>query len=194
MPPLNSIEIPNSREQQPESIEILITTRENIRSRREDYPFDIDDLNSTAEEVDYNPESDYTISPIDDKNKFTDGLANCTSLVVVGNERDTGRNISFQTHQSDPPAENMFYKELARILDEIKSRSSEGTVSVVITGGSAAHPVREKAYKVTTSLIAKTVREKIGIEPHFAVEPKVDAKNDELVYCDTQNRKIFIIR
>jgi hypothetical protein len=177
-------------------IEVHMATFDSIRNSSNEFPFNIDDLRSSAEEVDFNPQTDHIISPVNDKNKFTTGLANCTSVVVMGIEKGTGNNISFETHQSDPPSDDThpFLVELTKNLDEIKGHCVEGTVDAVIAGGSAAHPVREEAYKKTIAMLDRTIRATLGFEPLVAVGPKIDVTNDELVYCDTQNRAIYVIR
>ena len=43
----------------------------------------------------------YVISEISEKKKFTENMTACTSLVMSGIDKKTGKNISFITHQ--PP-------------------------------------------------------------------------------------------
>src|SRR3989344_1434835 len=43
----------------------------------------------------------YVISTIDKQDKFSDGFRNCTGLLVAGQDKNTGENISFLSHE-DP--------------------------------------------------------------------------------------------
>lgn len=88
-----------------------------------------------------NKDGTYLISPIDGKNKYSKDFLDCLSVCVVGKEIETGKNISFISHQN-PEAlfENRdirerFEKDLKNRIREIVNRCGEGTIDVVILGG-----------------------------------------------------------
>lgn len=152
-------------------------------------------LEKQAEEVDYDPKTDYTISPIDARPKFTRGLANCTSLVVAGIDSETGKNISFLTHQDDLGSHNddTFLKELKTKLEEMRKRCIKESVDAVLVGGSFAHRIREQKYVGTVRTIANLMQQEIGFNPYVAVGPKLGASDDN-VYYDTQEKKLYVYR
>lgn len=68
------------------------------------------------------------ISHTNSRNKYSNKYYNCTGLVVIGRDRETGENISFLTHQ-DPlyflvtEQKEKFIVAISDILLELKERS-----------------------------------------------------------------------
>jgi hypothetical protein len=83
----------------------------------------------------------YVISKVDSKNKFSERFLNCTSVVAIGKDKNTGENISFMSHQNpnqflkDNSVSKSFKSHLNESLDYILEKSEEGTVDVVLLGG-----------------------------------------------------------
>ena len=83
----------------------------------------------------------YKISAIDERSKYTDKLRDCTSVIAVGVNKSTGKNISFISHQ-DPEnilknkdVQNKFIQDLNTRLDEFVSLCDSETVDINILGG-----------------------------------------------------------
>ena len=92
----------------------------------------------------------YVISPCDSQNKYSDSYLNCTGVVVSGVDKETGKNISFMSHQNpewfldgigktsgNSINTNVvkFKQDLAKNINELKNRCISGTVDAVIFGG-----------------------------------------------------------
>ncbi len=54
-------------------------------------------------------EDTYAFSVIDERDKFSESLCDCTGLVVAGMDKPTGKNISFLSHQD--PKQFLFQKK-----------------------------------------------------------------------------------
>ena len=95
----------------------------------------------------------YAISTVDSRDKFSRGYDYCTGLIVAGLDKNTQENISFISHQTSKSIfearleeikfketgvkeKNMnFFKNLEESLEEIKNKSAEKTIDIVIIGG-----------------------------------------------------------
>ncbi|MFZ3012003.1 MAG: hypothetical protein WA060_03370 [Minisyncoccia bacterium] len=163
----------------------------------------------------------YVISAIDDKDKFTEGLNRCTSLIVSGLDKETKKNISFLTHQ--PPGMISFMKEyvfadeakkeqVRRIypfLDDLKTqllkmkeKCESGTTDAVIVGGSLGKltPVelteqRKKMndYLLSVEILKENVKQVLGFNPREVNGPKRDGGQDSLRF-DNEHRRLYFIR
>ena len=87
------------------------------------------------------PES-YLISPVDTRNWLSDHYFSCTGVVGIGRDAGTGKEISFLSHQ-DPnyfidggyEKPEKFAQALKNTLLELKVKSQENTVEVLLLGG-----------------------------------------------------------
>jgi len=139
----------------------------------------------------------YVISPIDGKPKFTKGLFDCTSLVVVGRENGTEKELSFLTHQ-DPKhilskQKDKFETDLKKTLNDFKERCLLGSIDVVIAGGKLLDN-RPGNYEGSLEILSSVVQETFGFEPLAICGPKEPQSGTDDVYFDTKNRRLFIIR
>ena len=86
-------------------------------------------------------EKTYVISLCNNKNKYSDKYLNCTGLILVGEDKETGENISFLSHQNpefflkNETIKINFNKDLNENLDNIINRCTPGTIDAVILGG-----------------------------------------------------------
>lgn len=163
----------------------------------------------------------YVISAIDDKDKFTEGLNRCTSLVVSGIDKDTKKNISFLTHQ--PPAMISFMKEyvfadearreqtkkMYPFLDDLKTqllkmkeKCEEGTIDAVIVGGSNGKLTpkelteqRKKMndYLLSVEILKENVKQILDFSPREVNGPKKDGGQDKIRF-DNEHRRLYFIR
>jgi len=163
----------------------------------------------------------YVISAIDDKDKFTEGLNRCTSLVVSGTDKETKKNISFLTHQ--PPGMISFMKEyifadevkkertkeMYPFLDDLriqllkmKEKCEPGTIDAVIVGGSDGKltPVdlteqRKKMndYLLSVEILKEKVEQVLGFNPREVNGPKKDGGQDKVRF-DNEHRGLYFVR
>jgi len=161
----------------------------------EDVDFSTKTFEDSADDIEYDPGTDYVISLISERRKFTSGLANCTSLIVTGIEKATGNNVSFLTHQNDLSTHKTerFTDDLKVKLDAMKSTCVPGSIDAVIAGGMFGHPVRQKAYVDTIHRLSTEVEKILHFEPYVMAGPKLGV-GDEAVYYDTPLRKAYVVR
>jgi hypothetical protein len=161
----------------------------------------------------------YVISPIDDKDKISKAFRNCTGVAISGTDKETGKNISFLSHQ-DPgyflpskflpihPHSDRFAKDIGQQIAALKDRCIPGTIDAVIFGGNYAteedepwnknqsnKEFREKHIR-SIDLLASEISEILGFEPVVITGPKTnlyDGSEDD-VYYDNKNRRLYIVR
>lgn len=151
----------------------------------------------------------YVISPIDSLDKFSDSFLNCTGLVATGQDKETGEEISFLSHE-DPryflnnQNQDTFTDALNRRLHELKMRSTEGTIDAVIVGGNyftddssigdASKPYRED-YLASIKLLSKEVSKVLGFEPVVITGPKTSpGRSKDHIYYDNKERRLYVER
>ena len=143
----------------------------------------------------------YVISPVDEKLKFTEGLSICTSFVAVGREKESGKEISFITHQ-DPTRmlhedRESFQNHLKGQLLELKERCIEGSIDVAISGGDYFENDVWHDYERVVGLLESVTQENLGFSPLIICGPKEylgKEYNGDNVYFDTQKRRLFVMR
>lgn len=146
----------------------------------------------------------YVISPVSEKNLFSDKYLNCTGTVGIGRDKVSGKEIAFISHQ-DPDfflkkgteGREKFIADLKATLDDLVNRSEENTVEVVIFGGNddPSDDLSKKSvdYKESVDTLTEIIRDSIGREPTMLGEPNHgDGAIDVTVL--TQQRKIVIDR
>jgi len=143
----------------------------------------------------------YVISPIDSLNKFSTSFRNCIGLIVTGQDKETGENISFLSHQ-DPDSflgetREHFLADLKQQLSALKERSVSGTIDAVIVGGDYYGIQRQKEYVGSIGLVADEVQNLLGFEPVVMTGPKINwnrwiAEDD--VFYDNGHRRLYIRR
>lgn len=140
----------------------------------------------------------YVLSPINSFDKFSRGYCDCTGLVVAGKDQITHENISFISHQ-DPKEflvgkKELFLKDLGEHLEEIKKRSEEKTIDVVIVGGNYLNKDSyNENYIQSIKLLEQEILKKLGFYPIVVAGPKIASGSDTIFY-DNKNRRVFVGR
>ncbi len=152
-------------------------------------------------------EKTYVISPLDERKKFSLGLYPCTSLVVSGTDKVSGKNISFITHQ--PPwimmdhGQNHFKENLDKLLMEVSSRCQAGTLDAVIVGGNFEednpnNPAKSRSirdqYFFSVDFLNTEVKSMLGFEPVVVNGPSEQARRKDDIYFDTDERRLYLVR
>lgn len=148
------------------------------------------------------------ISPIDDRNKMSFEYANCIGVVAVGVDKETGKNISFQTHQnlrSFGQFKKSTIRDLVGSLNKLKSKCVEETIDIVIVGGCYTTKVIEMNgrtrrdtsgqddYAESINFISEQVKSVFGFEPVVLSGPKM-FNGTEKIFFDNENRRLYSIR
>ncbi len=158
-------------------------------------------------------ERTYAISEISDLNKFSVKYKNCTGVIVSGQDKATGKNISFFTHQ-DPlkvlpegDVRRQFLADLKWRLKEMENRCIPGTIDAVIFGGNYLDSDRaekeynlsdpkvefEKNYRDSIHLLLEHVSEVLGFQPTVIAGPKTTEESDDAIY-DNEHRRLYLRR
>lgn len=144
----------------------------------------------------------YVISPITEQNLFSDKYLNCTGTIGIGRDKISGKEISFLSHQ-DPEffvnkgqeETDNFKNSLKSTLDELVSRSEDGTIEVVLFGGNIDidDPTSKKSsdYIKSIEILNEIIHDTIGCDPVVLEGP-----NHSLGAIDvrvfTKERKVLI--
>jgi hypothetical protein len=148
----------------------------------------------------------YVISAIDSLDKISKSYMNCTGLIVTGQDRKTGEDVSFLSHQ-DPKyflknrdSINQFSTDLSQRIKELKDRCIEGTIDAAVFGGNyfqSSSFLRQnpyaKKYIESVKLIAGEVTRILGFEPAVITGPKLTEGSDDIFY-NNKERHLHIIR
>jgi hypothetical protein len=185
----------------------------------EDFITEFTVLNKGTENIDWNAskkeseekgilsagEYTYVISPLDEKDKRSYGLSNCTGVVVVGQDKkNTDKNLSFISHQywsklaklGPVPLLPSFLADLNTRLSEVKERCVSGTIDAVIVGGTYfTDSVYKKNYEDAIDVLSQNIKNAFGFEPVVITGPKInDEEKEEDILLDTKNRQLYIER
>lgn len=146
----------------------------------------------------------YVISTIDNKNKFSEGFYDCTSLIVSGLDRSTKKLVSFLSHQN--PNEFLFRKQinfkkhLEKILSEIKEKCEPNTIDAIIIGGNylpTQKPTKSsysaQKYLGSIKLLSKNTEKILGFKPVVINGPKLSSNSDSL-YFENDTRRLYFLR
>lgn len=151
----------------------------------------------------------------DSDDKFSEGIYDCTALVVAGTEKGTGRQISLMTHQD--PKEFLitgvqgFKDRLSTRLAEFKNKCEEGTVDAVLVGGQYAQKPYDagvaKAYQLADAtradlyvgqiqMLAEVVQGVLHFKPLVINGPKVKLGHfdDDRIYYKNKGRQLYFFR
>ncbi len=148
----------------------------------------------------------YLISPVDERDWFSDHYINCTAVVGVGRDAQSGKEISFLSHQDpryfvrgDDEMRGKFSQDLAETLKELKARSEEGTVEVSLLGGSynpnliKHEEYQHDDYKKSIEILREIVHQSLGFDPRVLTGP--DSIGPEtIIDVETQKRKVWVER
>lgn len=146
-------------------------------------------------------EGSYVISTVDSKDKMSVSYANCTGVLVSGQDKETGENISFLSHQ-DPwffvrnkEKTDKFTADLRGRLEELKSRSAPGTIDARILGGNyiARNQGSKEDYVKSIEILSDELTKTLGFEPTVISGPKLQGGQDD-VFFDNKNKRLYISR
>lgn len=151
----------------------------------------------------------YVISPVDSAGKYSDRYRECTGIVVCGRDKETGKDVSFLSHQSNRfiqvnrKRQEVFLNDLQERLKELKDKCEDRSVDAVVFGGNYmdlpslndAQPnkVLKDRYDKAVNLLSGAISEELGFEPVFITGPK-QAEGEDMVVYDNDKRKVYITR
>ena len=151
------------------------------------------------------PES-YIISPISENNWYSEHYFDCTAVVAIGRDADTGKEISFMSHQ-DPSyfvdggedKEKDFSRKLSDSLKELQGRSQKDTVEVLLLGGNfnptySGKDYKHQHYKQSIEKLRRIVQDEMGFDPKVLAGPNNDVGSETIITVETQKRKVWIER
>jgi len=155
-----------------------------------------------AHNVDWYASSDpYEFSPVDEKNKESEGYKNCIGIVLTGKEKGSSKQISCVGHFNPSvfftkySTQEKFLHILRSKIEEVKKRSEEGSMDAAVFGGNVFEPdpssLRE--YEETIQTVVEESEKCLGFAPVVIIGPKTGRGQDDVSY-DTENRRLFTVR
>lgn len=150
------------------------------------------------------PES-YLISPISDQNFFSDKYMDCTAVLAMATDVQSGKEVAFLSHQ-DPrffinktaAAAEKFSGDLKASLEEIKIGAKEGTLDISILGGNydKADPdsVASVNYRKSIEFLGALIKKEMGIDPKVLTGPNILIGSGTDVMVETQTHTVIIDR
>lgn len=166
----------------------------------------------------------YVISECNNKNKYSHKYLNCTGVVVVGVDKETGKNISLLSHQN-PEAffknkivKENFTKDLIEDLDNLINKCIPGTIDAVILGGNEEEISdpdfdenfrfgiddveilmrdRYDSYQDSIKGLNFLISKKLNFTPTVISGPSDNFKTSDhslSVYFDNENRRLYLVR
>jgi hypothetical protein len=150
----------------------------------------------------------YLISPIGEGIWHSDRYFNCTAVVAIGRDANTGKEISLLSHQdpryfADGGAEKsgIFSRELSESLKELKARSQNDTIEVLLLGGNYNINAKEedegyqhRHYKQSIEKLRQIVQETLEFDPKVLAGPNNNVGSEMVIIVETQKRKVWIER
>lgn len=143
----------------------------------------------------------YSISSFDGQDKYSKSFHNCLGVVIMGQEKATGKPLSLLTHQNPSfflnpeknPLEIEQYKlDIKNTLNTVISSSGEGSLEVFIVGGQY---VDKDEYTESVRVIACDILLHLGVEPTILAGPNVfPLQFPADIYLDTSNRRMYLAR
>lgn len=149
------------------------------------------------EDIRWHPFPGFTMSEVNNRDKFSKYFSPCTGVVVKGTDKVTNKNLSFLSHQSIGVTldkthiqENEdFLTTLKQHLIDIKNASADGTIDAVIIGGESNNNYTEAA-----NIISSGVKEVLGFKPVIINGPKETSHGEDYIYYDNENGRLYFIR
>ncbi len=147
----------------------------------------------------------YVISSIDTKNKYTERLANCTSLIAIWTDNNW-EAVSFITHQNpcfifnSRKNKNLFIQNLGNRLQTLKNICIPWSIKIYISWWN----IISKKYKISNKqefennyinsirLLNQITKSILWFRPQIVHLPKLDSWANN-IYLDTQKNMLIIL-
>ena len=144
----------------------------------------------------------YLISPITERDMFSDKNIDCTAVLGIGRDDESGKAISFISHQNpayflSEQGKEKFMNDLVHTMQELKDQSTPHTIEVVILGGKYdsknASAKNSTEYKESVTMLRELIRKVFGYDPLVLVGPKLSEGGTD-IHVMTQERKIWVVQ
>ena len=144
-----------------------------------------------------NQNGTYVISEASEKNKYSEGYLNCTGLIMIGVDKETGDNISVVTHQQSDSTTladaEKFIRDLATTVKDFVQQCKPKTIDALIVGGNDNDKNNLTEYRESAQDIINIASPFLGFAPRMATGPKItNGKYDTNIYLDTENRRLHL--
>ncbi len=146
-------------------------------------------------------EQSYAISSINERPKRSFEYQNCTGIAVSATDKETGKQISFLSHQNPGrflpwyrASKYKFDNDMSARMQEIKSRAVQGSIDVVLFGGNMRKNGSE--HEESISVLSDICKRNFGFEPVVIAGPTIpeDIGGGTEVHLDTEHRRLHIAR
>ncbi len=165
----------------------------------------------------------YVMSQDNEKNKYSLAYFDCTGVIMVGIDKETGKNVSFLSHQNpgsflkDKEVMDSFKSDLYKNIDSLIERCVPGSIDVVLFGGNKDTQIQYHGedfrmgiddieafmkkpfddYTKSIKYLNYILKQKIGFSPVVMSGPNdnFDTDNHSLsIYFDNENRRLYLIK
>ncbi len=146
----------------------------------------------------------YTLSPLDKRDKYDEGLYHCVGFVIAG-INENGEEVSIFNHirpvsfLTDQQKES-FIKDLENKLDEVNQYCKKGSIDAMIFGGNYSKQLNsnrisfKKDYLDTVELLKELLQEKLKFEPRIENGPSPITTGPDSAFYKTNERELILLR
>ena len=146
----------------------------------------------------------YTLSPLDKRDKYDEGLYHCVGFVVAGITEE-GEHVSIFNHIRplsflNKEQQENFTKDLKSKLDEINKKCKKGTIDALIFGGNYSQKINsngitfKKDYLDTIEFIENLLKGDLKFEPRIENGPSTITVGPDSAYYKTDKRELVLLR
>jgi len=156
-------------------------------------------IKNSGANIDYLKDSSgYNLSNIDNVNKYSEDYSTCTGIVAVGIDKNTKERISFLTHHNPILFDNKetssvnehkkFQDNLDFLLKDFHERTEDGSVDILLFGGSSSSNFSSDSIKYLNNVIKK----------EFKFKPTIVTDTNSVgdiisVFLDTKNSRFYFL-
>lgn len=156
------------------------------------------------ENLKFSNHNSFVISNIDSSNKYSKDYLNCTWIIAIWESEETWENISFLTHQNTiwymekiKWLDTLFKQKLEESLLELKSKSKNGTIDIVIMWWNDINDFAD--YTKTIKFLDNIISESTWISAEVVWWPSIvknlkTKNNTKDIVLNTSDRKIFLFK
>lgn len=148
--------------------------------------------------------TDYLISPVTPKDKYSRNYQICTGVCLAGTHRKTKKEMSFMTHHNssviirqNTVSESVFNNDFGETIERFIESTAEGTRDAVIFGGDNSYI---SVYLDVVKKLNEVLEGYLSFQPVILAGPSIRSEVEAKytrgidVYFETQKRILHVLR
>jgi hypothetical protein len=151
--------------------------------------------------IKHSGEGTYSISPIDERSKYSVGYGPCVGIVIVGRSAISGKEISSLSHLELSSVlffnRDEFIRHFRQTCKEMSQISGAGSIDAVTFGGTILEEDAanfKDEYESALGLCGDITEQVLGFRPTSAVRPKDSVTAVDSAFFSNQDRQLYIER